>query len=167
MIIYGNELYHHGIAGQKWGIRRFQYKDGTYTQAGKERKQKERKDYSGKINSAFKPGKDGKASAAEKAARNVQDIVTTIQGTRNSYKSKTQRTKRYEEIKKMSDKELQEKINRLQKEKQLNDLLNDRESVRSGKSVLDDILDIAVPVVGIGASAVTIYAQLYKIKHEL
>lgn len=31
------ELYHHGIKGQKWGVRRFQNKDGTYTPAGKKR----------------------------------------------------------------------------------------------------------------------------------
>ena len=31
------ELYHHGIKGQKWGIRRYQNEDGTLTAAGKER----------------------------------------------------------------------------------------------------------------------------------
>lgn len=31
------ELYHHGIKGQKWGIRRYQYADGTYTPAGRKR----------------------------------------------------------------------------------------------------------------------------------
>lgn len=31
------ELYHHGIKGQKWGIRRFQNEDGTLTAAGKKR----------------------------------------------------------------------------------------------------------------------------------
>lgn len=36
-----SELYHHGILGQKWGIRRFQNKDGSYTSAGKERRRKE------------------------------------------------------------------------------------------------------------------------------
>ena len=32
-----NELYHHGILGQKWGIRRYQNPDGTRTEAGKKR----------------------------------------------------------------------------------------------------------------------------------
>lgn len=34
---YPNELYHHGIKGQKWGVRRFQNPDGTLTAAGKKR----------------------------------------------------------------------------------------------------------------------------------
>ena len=33
-----NELYHHGVKGQKWGVRRFQNKDGTLTNLGKSRK---------------------------------------------------------------------------------------------------------------------------------
>lgn len=31
------ELYHHGIKGQRWGIRRYQKKDGSLTPAGKKR----------------------------------------------------------------------------------------------------------------------------------
>ena len=31
------ELHHHGIKGQKWGVRRFQNKDGSLTPAGKKR----------------------------------------------------------------------------------------------------------------------------------
>lgn len=32
-----NELYHHGIEGMKWGVRRFQKKDSSLTPAGKKR----------------------------------------------------------------------------------------------------------------------------------
>ena len=32
-----NELYHHGIKGQKWGVRRFQNRDGSVTPAGRRR----------------------------------------------------------------------------------------------------------------------------------
>lgn len=35
---------HHGILGMKWGIRRFQNKDGTLTAAGKKKKQQEEKE---------------------------------------------------------------------------------------------------------------------------
>lgn len=36
-IVDGGFLCHYGIKGQKWGVRRFQNEDGTYTPAGKER----------------------------------------------------------------------------------------------------------------------------------
>ena len=35
-----NELYHHGIKGQRWGIRRYQNPDGSLTAAGRRKQAK-------------------------------------------------------------------------------------------------------------------------------
>ena len=47
-------LYHHGIKGQKWGIRRFQNEDGTRTALGKKREQQNRKGLTEKQKKALK-----------------------------------------------------------------------------------------------------------------
>ena len=36
-IVVNGELYHWGVKGMRWGVRRYQNKDGTLTKAGKKR----------------------------------------------------------------------------------------------------------------------------------
>ena len=48
-----NELYHHGILGMKWGVRRYQNKDGTLTQKGKEHYTKIRDRFASNANNAY------------------------------------------------------------------------------------------------------------------
>lgn len=38
MYRHNNELYHWGIKGMKWGVRRYQNSDGSYTAVGKKRR---------------------------------------------------------------------------------------------------------------------------------
>ena len=40
LCVMPDELMHHGIKGQKWGVRRYQNPDGTLTAAGKKRQEK-------------------------------------------------------------------------------------------------------------------------------
>lgn len=37
MLLSSEKLYHHGIKGQRWGVRRFQNEDGSLTSAGRSR----------------------------------------------------------------------------------------------------------------------------------
>lgn len=73
---YPNELCHHGILGQKWGIRRYQNPDGTLTAAGRERY---------KMNNITKEEKDrfGTGHAAVKAVRNINGIIAGGTGAVN------------------------------------------------------------------------------------
>lgn len=95
-------IYHHGIKGQKWGIRRFQNEDGSLTPAGKQRYYvendpsvtfKTNEDGSSTIPVGFKFNRVGKASldinksgvlymsyGKEDAARYVKSLGPTLIG---------------------------------------------------------------------------------------
>lgn len=60
--IYNEELAHHGIKGMKWGVRRFQNKDGTLTKAGKLREAK----------AAYKKADDDAFTKYEKAIHKIE-----------------------------------------------------------------------------------------------
>lgn len=64
--VAGEYLCHHGILGQKWGIRRFQNPDGSLTAAGKKRYYTDKGDLTDKGKKAF-ISNDGKMTDAGKA----------------------------------------------------------------------------------------------------
>ena len=164
---YG-ELWHHGILGQKWGIRRFQNPDGTWTDRGKRMRRAE--DASAAKEKASK--EKAAAKAAKKKASADKAMQKKIQRIRNEkvkaeqdriHKAKTGDLKTIQEMQRkgqLSNQELQEAINRLRLQNQLNDLapkkktgwdkLNDlrgkaetvANALNTGKRVIDSINSI-------------------------
>lgn len=59
------ELYHHGIKGMKWGVRRYQNKDGSLTPAGKKRQAKLEYDAEVKAAKAKYKSANSEASASD------------------------------------------------------------------------------------------------------
>lgn len=85
-------LAHHGIMGQKWGVRRYQNEDGTLTAAGKLRYATDTVKFAGKeVGRAFKKGfkflspKLREAVKAEKA-KLKEDRENTAEQRRQEYK---------------------------------------------------------------------------------
>lgn len=71
---FNNKLYHHGILGMKWGVRRYQNYDGSYTKKGLERYRKEEANYE-KTKEAQKLGNASRSDvrSAKKKMSNAYD----------------------------------------------------------------------------------------------
>ncbi|GHU55274.1 hypothetical protein FACS1894132_11140 [Clostridia bacterium] len=77
-----NTLTHHGILGMKWGVRRFQNKDGSLTNAGKKRYIGKdikylQKQY-GKVEDALTYGKHSNKKINSKIEKQLEDIEKLI-----------------------------------------------------------------------------------------
>lgn len=84
-----NELFHYGIFGMKWGIRRYQNKDGSLTPAGKRR----RANLQRKIDELDKPHsekktKEPKKKVSDMSNEELQQIINRMRLERDYYELK-------------------------------------------------------------------------------
>lgn len=138
-----DELKHYGIKGMKWGVRRFQNKDGTRTALGKRRSREEL--------GALKKS----TSAASEIAGEGKKITKSI--------GKIKSTKQKLDLSSMTDSELRERVNRMNMEQQFSNLAANA-SVSKGQKYAEEILGVAGSVLAITSSALGIALSIKQIR---
>ena len=137
------ELLHWGIKGMKWGVRRYQNKDGTLTPAGKKRYNAEME----RLKNEEKILKNKEATRAKLAKlENKQKEIDERKKALNGDSGKKTVTKKVgdesepkrKSVKDMSDEELAAVVRRAQLEKQYRDL--NPQQVSAGKKFFNTFI---------------------------
>lgn len=143
---------HHGIKGQKWGVRRFQNEDGTLTAEGKARYS----DGDGRVRGVLK-------GAAHKTGEVAGKLFNKA---KESLKNKVDEKLDERNPSRMSDQELREKLNRLNMEKQYKQIVREldqkpKKEHKIGKFVGQTLSTVLV------ATATTTLASIVKRNMEI
>ena len=87
-----NELYHHGVKGMKWGVRRYQNPDGSLTSKGKQRYSDEEKKKNGQeLNDAIsrsRSHRDTGRPSAKEVWKTSETMKKFYEITKNDYKKR-------------------------------------------------------------------------------
>lgn len=176
-----NVITHSGTKGMKWGVRRYQNKDGTLTEAGKKRyardaREKEFNKYDESTGKYYKSSKkNGRTELEADANRYVKEDLTRTKrltdetaGLARNLKNANDQTIRNKpktrmDLSSMSDQELRNQINRELLERQYNDVFNPV-SVSKGREYAGKILDTAGVVLPIASSALSIALYIKELR---
>ena len=167
-----NSLLHYGIKGMKWGVRRYQNKDGTLTAAGEKRYDRDKRENAAKkkenrIDLSEPDPKRWAKEDLERTKRTVDsssDLLKEMRKLEQGTASKP--TQKRMDLSGMSDKEMRDKINRELLERQYNQLFADTSpaQVSKGRQVLKTTLETAGSVLAITSSALGIALAIKELK---
>lgn len=169
---YNNQIWHWGVKGMKWGVRRYQNADGSLTNAGKLRyttdvaaNGKKKKDNRLPEESLNDPNRWVKED--RERVKRVVDSGNQMAGNLKTLNDKSMRIQARRtpkmDLSKMTDQEMREQINRAMLEKQYDDMFNPKK-VYSGREAVSDTLEIAGSVLAITSSALGIALAIKELK---
>lgn len=164
---YEYELYHHGVKGMKWGVRRYQNSDGTLTNAGKKRYDRDQRENAGKKKGDRVGAADPNRWVREDLERSrtvANEGVNLSNKLKDANRSSIRNQKRSRlDLSNMSDNELRQKINRELLERQYNDVFNPAK-VSKGREVADRVLDSAGTVLSVAGSAAALALAIRQLR---
>ena len=150
-----SDLRHHGIKGQKWGVRRFQNSDGSLTAAGRKRygdgKGSSVEDYQNAIK---------KTKAAGESVENIRKFNNDVKRIKDPAMEK--RIRKSTEV--MTDKELQQRVNRLNMEDNYTRMMMHREQLKQGEDYVNKVLDVSAVALRGATTALTIALLVKQLK---
>ena len=162
-----NYLAHFGKKGQKWGVRRYQNKDGSLTEAGKRRYARDQRENAGKKKGDKVGAADPDRWVREDLTRSRKLTDETSGLTRNLKKAVDDSIKKNPKAKmdlsKMTDQEMRAQINRALLERQYNDMFAPQKSTK-GRECASQILETAGTVLAIGSSSLGIALAIKELK---
>lgn len=166
-MIEKDELYHWGVKGMKWGVRRYQNKDGTLTSAGQKRYERDQRENSEK-KKGDKVGQADPNRWIKEDMERTKRLTDSSKQLTNDLKNANDKAiknapKKQMDLSKMSDKELRDQINRAFLEKQYNDMFNPPQ-VSKGREFAGKVLESAGTALAITGSALGVALAIKELK---
>lgn len=158
-------LSHAGIKGMKWGVRRYQNLDGTLTDAGKKRYNRDIRELSDDKKKTYEASPDKWVRDDLESGRSIANEGANIAGKLKKINDRAPKKAQPRlNLDSMTDQEMRAKINRELVERQYNDLFNPQ-NVSKGRAAVSKTLEVAGDVLGVTASALFIAVQIRKLKN--